>query len=332
MAQADIHKTGAASKASARPAVCSIGSINADFTAEVERRPDISETLLASAFHRAGGGKGANVAIVARRFGAPSVLVGRVGDDDLAAAALAPLRRCGVDLAAVSARWGEPTGVSMITVPPDGQKGIILAANANRSWEEGADAAVRATVAQQAPGSVVVVDCEVPSAIVAMAIATAAEAGFAFILDPSPAEDLDPGLLARLDVIVPNAGEAETLTGLTVDGPATAAEAARRLLGAGVRRPVVKMREGGCVFLDGTDAVLVPAADVTVVDSNGAGDSFAGTLAVGLLDGLHVRDAAVLATAAASLTVTRRGAQAAFPERHETERVARSLAGKIHSL
>ncbi|ORE90717.1 putative ribokinase [Aurantimonas sp. 22II-16-19i] len=87
--------------------------------------------LRARDFLGLGGGKAASVAFLARRFGAPATLIGRVGDDDLAKQALQPLRESGVDISEVTAAAGTPTALSMITVPPSGEKSIVLAGNAN---------------------------------------------------------------------------------------------------------------------------------------------------------------------------------------------------------
>lgn len=85
--------------------------------------PEISETLVERDFGRFGGGKAANVAMFARKLGVQVRLFGHVGDDDLAAQALRPLRDIGVDLSDVRTITGKSTGMALITVPPDGKKG-----------------------------------------------------------------------------------------------------------------------------------------------------------------------------------------------------------------
>jgi len=312
--------------------ILSIGSLNVDFTAGVERRPGVSETLMASSFWRAGGGKGGNVALLCARFGVRSAVLGRVGDDELAPLALRPLTEAGVDASLVRRQSGELTGISMITVPPDGQKGIILAANANRHWEEEATAAANSAVAALAPGSIVVVDFEIPRQVVATAVAAARERELTVLVDPSPAGDVARDLLGQASVAVPNAGEAATLTSIAVDGPETGAKAARRLREFGVRWPVVKLADGGCVVLEGETLSAIPAPEVDVVDSNGAGDAFAGALAVALLEGRGILAACTLAVATASLSVIVRGAQASFPVRDAAEQLAADLTGRVSRL
>ena len=55
------------------------------------------------------------------------------------------------------------------------------------------------------------------------------------------------------------------------------------------------------------------------VDTVGAGDCFTGWLAVGLAEGLSLDAAAARAILAASLQVTRPGAQAAMPKRGDLQ-------------
>ena len=57
----------------------------------------------------------------------------------------------------------------------------------------------------------------------------------------------------------------------------------------------------------------IPSPKVTTVDSTAAGDCFNGTMAVALSQGLSVSEAAKKACHAASISVTRKGAQDSMP-------------------
>ena len=92
---------------------------------------------------------------------------------------------------------------------------------------------------------------EIPIPTVQWAIATGREHGVLTILDPTPAQRLPDALLALVDCITPNAAEAETLTGVCVDGPGTASVAAQHLVARGVKRVIVTLGEQGSLFCDG---------------------------------------------------------------------------------
>ncbi|MEC4813287.1 MAG: PfkB family carbohydrate kinase [Scytonema sp. PMC 1069.18] len=138
--------------------VISLGSVNADFQVRVDRRPNLNETLVAHDFVQLSGGKAANVAYLTRCLGVSATLIARVGSDTLKEQALQPLRDIGIDLQYVLAVEGKSTGVSMITVPPDGKKGIILAENANNNWSQEDVSVVRTAIESAPSGSVLVVD------------------------------------------------------------------------------------------------------------------------------------------------------------------------------
>lgn len=305
--------------------ILSLGSANLDFQIRVERRPEISETLVGRDFLCAGGGKAANVAAFARKLGMGARLFAHVGDDVLAERALAPLRAAEVDLTGVVVVPGCSTGVAMITVPPDGQKGIVLSPNANDAWTEHTAATVAQVIEKSPSGSVLVVDCEVPVFVVERAVEAASRRGISIILDPSPADRVTDPLIASARVVVPNGAEAEMLTGIACGDVRSAAEAGRRLLDRGAEAACVKLGKGGCVLAAGDAATHIPGASVEVVDTTGAGDAFAGALAVACAEGRPLPEAARFAAAAAHRTVTGYGSQAALPTRDQIEEMLEAM-------
>lgn len=302
------------------PTVLSLGSVNADFQMRIDRRPDVSETLIGTGFCRLGGGKGANAAFIARRLGCAARLFGRVGADDLAEQALEPLRAAGVDLGGVSAVAGGTTGVSVITVPPDGKKGIVLAPNANRDWDDAACAALTRAIGAAPDGAVLILDCEVPVALAEAAAEAAGARGLRRILDPSPADAVSDALLCAVDIVLPNPGEARTLTGCTVADAAGACRAAEELSRKGPATVCAKLPDGGCVLWQGGRAQHVAGPQVDPVDTTGAGDAFAGALAAALAQGRDMAEAVRWAVAAADIAVTAFGSQPAYPDRAALDR------------
>jgi ribokinase len=155
-----------------------VGSINLDLVARVERLPRAGETLVADAFARYPGGKGANQAVAAARLGARVRMIGAVGGDALADEALAGLRSAGVELALTRAGT---TGIALILVDRGGENQIVVVPGAN------------ALVPPASPGGAVLCQLEVPDAVVS----AAAERASFFALNAAPARpiELEPDLL-----------------------------------------------------------------------------------------------------------------------------------------
>lgn len=303
--------------------IISLGSVNVDFQVRAERWPEPGETLLGGEFLMIGGGKAANVAYLARRLGVAARLVARVGDDPLHEHALQALRTAGVDLSQTLTVGGCATGVALIVVRPDGEKAIVLAANANDGWTPADADAVAAAVAEAGPGSVLVADLEVPGFVVRRAVESARGTGYGVVLDPSPADRMPPDLYPFVDCITPNRTEAERLTGIAVRRTKDAYRAGEVLRDRGVRAACMKLGAEGCVVVSPDTQVHLPAFPVRTVDATGAGDAFAGALGVALLEGQPVREAARFAVAAAAAAVTRYGSQPSYPTRAEIQRLLR---------
>ena len=281
------------------PTVLVVGSVNVDLTVHAERLPTPGETVAGGRLERAGGGKGANQAVAAARAGAAVALVGAVGDDDFGAGALAELRSEGVGVEAVQQLAGLATGVALIVVDRDGGNQIAVASGANHAVA----AAHVAAVAAGRPGCVLA-SFELLDEPVLAAARLARDAGCPLVVNPAPARELAPGLCELRPILTPNQHEAAELTGERE--PEGAARALTARTGAPV---VVTLGERGALVADGDGSAVVPAPSVRAVDTTGAGDAFNGVLAAGLASGRRLRPAVQAAVAAASHSVTRRGAR-----------------------
>jgi ribokinase len=274
------------------------GSINVDVAVPVPHLPRPGETVIGGDYLLLPGGKGANQAVAARRAGAEVVIAGAVGDDGFAAVALAPLLAAGVDTGLVR-RTDRRTGCAAIMVA-DGGENIIAVAS-------GANTAVRAEHVPQAllgPGTILVVQMEVPFHETAAMIRRARAAGAGVIVNLAPAHAMLAGLLAEIDIIVANETEAEIL------GPD------RAQIAAGLRRALVVTAgaAGATAYLAAGGSVGVPALPVVPVDTTGAGDTFIGVLAAACDRGVPLEIGLRRASAAAGLACLAQGAQSAMPD------------------
>jgi ribokinase len=281
-----------------------VGSLNADLVVSVERRPGAGETVIARTADRRPGGKGANQAAAAARAGAVVRLVGAVGDDADGRQQRTELARARVGTALVRTVPGTVTGLAVVTVTEDGENAIVVVPGANAALTE--DDAVRA-LDRLAAGTVVVLQTEVPAAVVDAAAATAAARGCRVVLSDGPVAPLAPATLATADPLVVNEHEARQLCGRDV---ARSELAGALLVSTGARSAVVTLgADGAAVAGAGAHCTVPGVAAPEVVDTTGAGDVLVGTVAAALARGLPLEDAVAAAVAAAAQAVGWPGAR-----------------------
>jgi ribokinase len=298
------------------PRVCVVGSANVDLTFRTARLPRPGETLTGHGFQQDFGGKGANQAIAAARLGAQVSLVARLGDDPFGQQSLRRYRDEGLDVAYVRLDAGRPTGTAAIVVDDAAQNCILVVPGANAALSP-QDVRAAAVAIEQA--DVLLCQLEVPCESVLEAFRVARAAGVRTVLTPAPAVELPAELYALCDLCVPNETEAELLTGHAAGGLDQAEAAATELRRRGVGVVVVTLGGRGALLLDAEGARHVPAVRVEAVDPTGAGDAFTAALAVFSGEGLPLSEAARRASTVAALTVTRPGAQSAFPTRAQVD-------------
>ena len=169
---------------------------------------------------------------------------------------------------------------------------------------------------------IVLMQLEIPLDTVVYAAEIAYNAGKKVILNPAPAQKLPEKLLNMLFMITPNETEAELLTGIPVTDQHSAETAARVLLSKGIDVVVITLGSKGALLVTENFCELIPAYRVTAVDTTAAGDCFNGALAVALSEGADLVKAITFANKAASVSVTRMGAQASAPYRKEIDFLA----------
>ena len=287
-----------------------IGSINQDFVLNVERRPEPGETVTDAQLSKGNGGKGANQAAAAALLGAQVAFLGRVGDDGFGEPLVEALAEKGVDTSLIEASPGSSTGTAVITVTPDGENDITVAPGANRSLTtEDVDAAAKAIGGSR----VLVAQMEVSPEVVQRAVEVAVRHGVRAVVNLAPPFGVPRELLEQLDPLVVNEHEAAFLLGERVEGVDGAISAAGEILTLGPRSVVVTVGKDGAVFSDGDSTKHLPAPDVDVVDTTGAGDAFVGALAASLARGDSLESAVAYAVRAGAAAATRGGAQGALP-------------------
>jgi ribokinase len=287
----------------------------------VDHFPAADETVLGWDYKEAlDGGKGSHQAIACARLGLPTHFVGRIGKDRLGETGARWMSEAGVDLTFLFRSENTATGCGFVMVNPQGVAGITTAMGANEEFSP--DDVDRAEpVLKRA--KLVLVTFEIPVKTALHAVRRAKEFGAFTILTPGPAELLSREALEGLDLLVPNETEANILTGRPPKERRDPLELARQLQEyLGLQRVVITLGERGALVADGSEAEMVPAFKVEVVDTPGAGDAFTAGLALGLMAGAPLVEAARFGCLTGARAVTVRESIPAFATLSEIQEFA----------
>ena len=278
--------------------------------------PAPGETILGGTFFMNAGGKGANQAVAAARLGGQVSFIAKVGRDIFGKEAIQLFKKEGIDVAAVLKDKKFPSGIALITVDDKGENCISVASGANAALTP---ANIKKFKAKIESASILLMQLETPLDTIGFAASHAANHNVKVILNPAPACPLPDELLGKLSIITPNEKEAEMLTGIAVNDASSAEHAANALHKKGVDSVIITMGAKGALLFHEDNFSFIETVKVDAVDTTAAGDVFNGALAVALSGGRPMVDAVRFACKAASISVTRLGAQASAPYIHELE-------------
>ncbi|MDV7270582.1 ribokinase [Thioclava sp. A2] len=284
--------------------IFNLGSINTDHFYRLPHLPAPGETLAALGYQRGLGGKGANQSVAVARAGGDVRHIGAIGPDG--GWMLERMEGFGVDCRHV-ARIGTVSGHAIINTDPSGENAIVIHPGANREIPPDA---MKQALAEAASGDFLILQNE--SSLQAKSARFAQEQGLFVVYSAAPFDaDAVRQVLPYVSLLLMNEVEAAQIC-----------EALDCTLEAlPVPFVCVTMGGKGAVWRDlraGT-SVEVAAYPVEVVDTTGAGDTFAGYLVAGLAEGMEPARAMRLASAAGAVKVTRAGTADAIPDRAEVD-------------
>ncbi len=294
--------------------VAVVGTFMMDLVARAPRRPLPGETIVGSDFYVSAGGKGFNQAVAAARAGAPTAMIGALGEDDYGRQFLSFLKREGINTEGVLVTKAG-TGVGLPVIVNDGGNSIVIVRRAN-------EAVTPAMVCESLDAlddvGVVVGQLELDVLTSMAAAEWAAQNGAIFLLNPAPMRPIPLELLRNTSVITPNEVELEELSRQIFGEILGTEETVSRLSNEFDVSVVATLGSKGALVAErDTPVALIQAPVVRAIDTVGAGDTFCGYLAAGLARGEDVSEAAPRACVAASLSVTRQGSAVSVPHLNE---------------
>lgn len=303
-------------------AVTVIGSYNVGLFLKGEVIPAVGQTVIGDKFYEGGGGKGSNQAVACAKMGAPTVFIGRIGNDQFGKDALAMYQRFGMTTEKIKVDATIHSGISVIFIDKDGQNSIMCIPGANFNLSK-ADIDEAMPVIKNS--CIVGFQLETNFDVVAYGIAKANQAGIRTLLDPAPAFKLPEEIYPSLYYIKPNEHEATILTGIKVTDVESAKAAGRWFLSKGVNTAIITLGEKGAVLISQDGERHFDTPQVPVADTTGAGDCFSGALMAALSKGESIADAILFANYASAISVTRYGVVDAIPEYHEVAQMLDSV-------
>ncbi|WP_313571127.1 ribokinase [Pantoea piersonii] len=291
--------------------VCVFGSFNLDIVTKMSRFPLPGESLVAHSSMMGPGGKGSNQATAALRAGARVHYIGKVGNDDFGQFARRHLEKTGFDAITLFTCKEKPTGNAMIYVAGDDAENMIsVYPGANLTVTTAEVNRCQPTVAA---ADILLVQLENNLSAIQRMVRNARQAGTYVIVNPAPWQKVSAAFLKNIDLLTPNSTEASQLTGIKVKDYASAQRAAEALHATGVRQLIITLGMQGALLSTEKYLAHIPVYPAQPVDSTGAGDSFNGALAARLAAGEPLEQAALFASAYASVCVERAGAANAMP-------------------
>jgi ribokinase len=286
-----------------QPPVVVVGSVNQDHLVTAPRFPRVGETVTASRYDLAGGGKGANQAVAAATAGARTFLIAAVGADQAGISALHELAESGVDCTYVERTAAHATGTAIVMLDEAGDNRIIVHYGANAVLDPAHVESALRHIASPA-GMIVLVSLEISDEALVGCVRAARTLDALVVVNPAPFRPLGADILTCIDVLVPNETEAQGFDPrVNADDPSDLVRRLRVRLGDRMAF-VITLGSRGCLVAEpGVPVTALPASRATVVNTAGAGDAFCGTLAARLANGDCLLPAAREACRVAALAV-----------------------------
>lgn len=282
-----------------------IGSINMDLVVQTDDFPKQGETTFGDLFTTVPGGKGANQAVAAARLGSSVNMVANVGNDAFGDELITNLKMNDVNTKYIAKSPRTATGIANILLS-EGDNRIIVVSGANHDvLPSRIDKIIDVIQASK----MIILQLEIPIPTIDYILDVCVDLNIPVLLNPAPAAGFQKHFMDKITYLTPNETECEQIFGTDIE---TALEKYPNKL-------ILTLGSQGARYFDGHQHVFVKGFKTDVVDTTGAGDTFNGALAYGIVEELNLADAVKFANAAGSLSVEKFGAQGGMPSREEVE-------------
>lgn len=294
-----------------------IGSLNVDFSIQVDSIPKLGETVNSKEISLNCGGKGANQAYTIGKLGGNVSMLGCVGDDSYGKKLKASLKKANVNIRSIIKLKNQETGKAFVCVDKSGQNSIVIVKGSNDLLDE---SLIQKNLKYINSFDIILMQLEIPINTVKKVLEVVKDK--IIILDPAPADSsiLD-FKLENVYLIKPNETELSTLTGIKLSDDNSIVEAAKILLTKGVKNVLVSLGEKGSLLVNEAETMYFDSIKNNVIDTTAAGDSFIASVALGLSKNQTLKQSIEFATKVSSLVITKKGAQESIPTQKEVDKL-----------
>jgi ribokinase len=303
-----------------------VGSYIVALVMDTDRIPVEGETVLGRNYHTTHGGKGSNMACCAARLQADATFMGKIGKDSFGDDFLSLLKKEGVGDKGVLFAEHLPTAVGFIIFSSKGTNSIVIDIAANGDFLPN-DIESNQNIIESS--NVILSPLEIPLTTALAAAKVAKAKQIKSILNPAPAEDLRNADLSNVFALTPNETEGRVCLGMRPDHVIGDEDLAIALLELGVENVMLTLGPKGVLWVSRDGVRVIPALDVDVVDSVGAGDAFNAGLAVGLSENQSIVESIALGVTTASLSTQKRETIESYPYREEVDKRKQEVLDKL---
>tara|TARA_Y100000590_G_scaffold462943_1_gene628403 strand:- start:19094 stop:20044 length:951 start_codon:yes stop_codon:yes gene_type:complete len=296
-----------------------LGALNMDLNIHTNRVPEVGETFEGDSFYTNPGGKAGNQAVSAIKSSKSDkkvYLISSIGDDIFGKDLISYLGKQRINVENIEVKKSVSSGIAIIVLLPDGQNSVNAVYGANTIFSQ---KQINSIKKLSKYSSILLTQQEIPLDVTFQGLKIAKDNNMITILDPSPNKILPENFYDYVDIITPNEIEAEYLSGISITSLEDAKRSAQYISSLGPKNVIITLADKG-TWVQSEDFVgHIKSYEVNVLASVAAGDAFNGALASSLSTGSSLFSSVKFASAAAALSVSRKGAQESMPYLHEIQ-------------
>ena len=292
--------------------ILNFGSLNIDKVYTLDHIVNEGETIPAISYNEGTGGKGLNQSIALKRAGADLIHAGFVGEDD-GDILLDYMAENEIDF--LVKKVSGNSGHAIIQVDKNANNSIIVEAGANKKIDK---SYIDQVLAKFEEGDYLLLQNEISN--LSYIVDVASKRKMKIFLNPSPVdESLKTIDFNKIDTLILNETEACDLSGC---------ESADKIINyfrdkyKDLRLLLTLGKDGG-IYSSKDTKIKFSSFKTKAIDTTGAGDTFLGYFLASISEGEDVEKSLKLASLAASLSCSKKGAAISIPSLKEVEAYAR---------